>query len=137
MSRHRFGLVSLRKARFFAPLLTFLLGMAVPVTLSAAFAEKPTPGTYARIGVDERFPNALACHHDGEFLLLTYEKSEAPIRYGFVTLSGTVKATPLREAVRNLSKPGTHESKAPEASGTPDANPDAPKTAGSKPKPGH
>jgi hypothetical protein len=137
MSSHAFGLVARRKGRLVAPLLTFLLGMAVPVALGAARAEKPVLGPYAKIGVDARFPNALACHHNGEFVLLTYEENTVPIRYGFVTLTGTVQAVPFREALRKLPKPGAQESKAPAGTTAPDKTPDAAQAAGSKSKGEH
>jgi hypothetical protein len=116
----RFG----AKARFLTPLLMFAFGMAVPVALGAARTEKALPGTYAKIGLDSRFPNMLVCQHKGDLLLLTYEESAVPIRHGMVTFTGTIQTTPLRDALREYMKSqgkeeaGSGETPPPAASGS-------------------
>ena len=125
MSPRAIGASPRGKRRFLAPVLTFLFGMAVPVVLAAAGAGQPSAGSFAKIGQDPRFPNALVCQHNGELILLTYQESAAPIKRGLVTFSGTIHAVPLREKLRDYLHAQAQESQEPDLTSSPGALPAA------------
>jgi len=103
-----------RRGRLFATLGAFLLGAAVPITLGATAAEKPTPGVFGRIGVHRALPNTLVFEHRGEVLVLDYVKSPVPTRIAGVAVQGTIRAIPLREVIKHAADPGTLEQKSGE-----------------------